>query len=106
HLYAKQELDGVIYQTVPNPADPTFTAFNKEAYKSGEILPNSGHLRVTVSPDSAKVEYVQAFRASDESPTNNNAAIAATYTLTPRPSRPASPDKPAGSTKLTPKDSK
>lgn len=106
HLYAKQELDGVIYQTVPNPADPTFTAFNKEAYKSGEILPNSGHLRVTVSPDSTKVEYVQAFRDSDESPANKNAAIAATYTLTPRPNRAASPDQPASSSELTPKDNK
>ncbi len=69
HLYARQELDGVIYQTCPNPADPTFTAFNREAYKSGDIFPNSGHLRVTVSGGvdaTCKVEYVRAARLGDE----------------------------------------
>ena len=44
HLFAKQELDGIIYQTVPNPADDTYSAFNKEAYTTGTILPNSGYL--------------------------------------------------------------
>ena len=84
HLFAKQELEGVIYQSVPNPADPTFTAFNKEAYKSGVILPNSGHLRVTVSPANVKVEYISAFRESDETQDRLNASIAHTYTAIPR----------------------
>lgn len=58
HLYAKQELDGVTYQTVPLPADPTFTAFNADAYKSGTVLPNSGFLKVTVSEIDVVVDYV------------------------------------------------
>ena len=58
HLFAKQELDGVIYQEVPNPADDTYTAFNQEAYKSGDILPNSGFLNVEVSEDQVKVDYI------------------------------------------------
>ena len=58
HLFAKQELDGVIYQEVPNPADNTYTAFNQEAYKSGDILPNSGFLNVAVSDDQVKVDYI------------------------------------------------
>lgn len=64
HLYAKQELDGVIYQSVPNPADDSHTAFNKEAYTSGKILPNSGFLNVTVGVKEVKVEYVRSFMAN------------------------------------------
>ena len=61
HLFAKQELDGVIYQSVPNPADDTHTAFNREAYSVGDILPNSGFLHVTVSANETTVEYVRAY---------------------------------------------
>lgn len=61
HLFAKQELDGVIYQSVPNPADDTHTAFNKDAYTSGEVLPNSGFLHITVGPDDVKVDYVRSY---------------------------------------------
>ena len=50
HLFARQELDGIVYQTVPNPADNTYTARSTEAYLSGDILDNSGYLNVTVSP--------------------------------------------------------
>lgn len=84
HLYARQELDGVIYQAVPNPADPTFTAFNENAYKSGDIFPNSGHLRVTVESDEAKVEYVRSFRQQDETGDQKNGTIAHSYTVKPR----------------------
>lgn len=65
HLYARQEKDGVIYQEVPNPADPTYTAFNREAYKSGDILPNSGFLRVDVEPAGVKVSYIRSFLPKD-----------------------------------------
>ena len=67
HLFAQQELDGVIYQTVPNPADDTYTAFNREAYKSGTILPNSGFLFVTVSRGEVKVEYVRSVDENNKS---------------------------------------
>lgn len=94
HLYAHQELDGVTYQTCPNPADPTFTAFNAQAYKSGDIFPNSGHLRVTVSPDSAKVEYVRSFRPQDEGEGKTNGSISHSYVLKPRVPVTALPAKP------------
>ena len=61
HIFAKQALDGLIYQTVPNPADDTETAFNKEAYRSGVILPNAGFLNVKVSANEVKVEYVRSY---------------------------------------------
>ncbi|MBY0263098.1 MAG: metallophosphoesterase, partial [Phycisphaerales bacterium] len=90
HLYARQELDGVVYQTCPNPADPTFTAFNAQAYKSGDIFPNSGHLRVTVTPESAKVEYVRSFCPQDEGEGKANGSIAHSYVVKPRAPAPPS----------------
>jgi hypothetical protein len=65
HLFAKQELDGVIYQEVPNPADDSYTAFNRDAYKSGDIFPNSGFLKVTVSPDQVKVDYIKSGQSNN-----------------------------------------
>ena len=81
HLFAKQELDGVIYQEVPNPADNTYTAFNKDAYKTGTVLPNSGYLNVTVSPTNVKVDYIRAFLPKDETATSKNGSVAFSYTV-------------------------
>jgi hypothetical protein len=47
HIFVHQERDGLIYQSMPNPADDTFTMFNEAAYLSGTKAPNSGHVRVT-----------------------------------------------------------
>jgi len=82
HLYARQELDGIVYQSSPNPADPTYQAFNREAYRSGDILPNSGHLRVKVAPDEVRVDYVRSFLPADEGPGKANGAVAHSYTIT------------------------
>ena len=85
HLYARQELDGVVYQTVPNPADPTYTAFNREAYLSGDVQPNSGHLRVTVAPDALRVEYVRGVLPADgERAGAKNGDVTASWSLPAR----------------------
>ncbi|MBL8173192.1 MAG: metallophosphoesterase [Bryobacterales bacterium] len=84
HLFARQEKDGVIYQETPNPADTTYTAFNREAYLSGDILPNSGYLRVTVTPENAKVDYIRTWLNKDETAENKNGAVAFSYTVAPR----------------------
>jgi hypothetical protein len=81
HLFARQERDGVVYQETPNPADNTYSIFNEEAYRSGKIVPNSGFLRVTVSPASAKVDYVRAWLLQDEKPDHNNGEVAFSYTV-------------------------
>ena len=70
HLFAKAVLDGVTYVTVPMPgAGPPAsadyfpgneTAGNFDAYLNSLTLPNSGHLRVAVSPTGVKVDYVVA----------------------------------------------
>jgi predicted phosphodiesterase len=64
HLYAKQDLDGIVYQEVPQPGDPKGSTRSAAAYgyKEGVILGGSGHLRVMVSASEAKVDYVRSDR--------------------------------------------
>jgi phosphodiesterase/alkaline phosphatase D-like protein len=61
HLFARQELDGVIYQTLPEPANPNYTIENDDAFESGDKLPNSGHVRVAVSPEKVVVDYIRSY---------------------------------------------
>ncbi|MEI7603796.1 MAG: metallophosphoesterase family protein [bacterium] len=81
HLFAKQELDGVVYQSMPNPADDTYTAFNQDAYLSGVKLPNSGFLNITVSPDRVRVNYIRSFLPKDENSQNKNDSIGYSYEI-------------------------
>lgn len=82
HLFAKQERDGVVYQELPEPADPAYTLYNADAYKTGVKLPNSGHVRVTVSAADVKVEYVRAWLSKDEKDGHTNGEVAYSYTIT------------------------
>ena len=82
HIFVTQERDGLIYQAMPNPADDTFSYFNDTAYKSGTKAPNSGHVRVTVTPKQATVEYFLAARATDSG--RKNLQIAHKYTVSPK----------------------
>lgn len=68
HLYAREEVDGVTYQTVPEPADPTATLWNDDAYPGAVVHSNSGYLRIDVTPDRVRVEYIKSFLAPHESP--------------------------------------
>ena len=81
HIFCTQERDGLIYQSMPNPADDTFSMFNDDAYKSGTKAPNSGHVRVTVSPSQAKVEYFLAARNKDSN--RKNLSLAHRYIVKP-----------------------
>ena len=83
HLFARQERDGIVYQEVPNPADPVYVAYNQDRYQSGVKLPNSGHLRVTVGPDEASVEYVRSYLPQDETAGRKSGEIAHRYTVKP-----------------------
>ncbi len=82
HIFVTQERDGLIYQSMPNPADDTFSMFNDSAYLSGTKAPNSGHVRVSVSPTEAKVEYFLAARTQDSGRTNLSTAHS--YTVKPK----------------------
>ncbi len=76
HLFAKQELDGIVYQECPQPGDPKGSTRSaaEYGYKSGVLLASSGHLRVAVAPQQTTVTYVRA-----------DGSVAHTYTLPARP---------------------
>jgi len=63
HLYVRQSRDGIAYLEVPQPSqargDNTRSA-EEYGYKTGKLLGSSGHIRVTVSPTEAKLEYVKS----------------------------------------------
>jgi len=86
HIFARQQLDGLIYQTTPYPADPSYSLNNADAYASGDKLPCSGYVRVTVSESSVLVEYIRTFLPKDETAEQVNGQVAYTYTVTaPQP---------------------
>ena len=62
HLFVKQELDGIVYQELPQPGDPRGSTRSaaEYGYKNGLILGSSGYMRVSVSGNVAKLEYVKA----------------------------------------------
>jgi len=61
HLYCQQSLDGLTYQTLPQPSHPG-NALNKDAanygYATGTLQAGSGFLLVTVAPEKVKVEFM------------------------------------------------
>jgi hypothetical protein len=82
HFFAKQELDGVIYQLVPQPSHRNYNKASqaqKYGYLSGEILPNSGHLRVTVRSSEVIVDYVRTYLPETENTEGFNGQISHTY---------------------------
>jgi hypothetical protein len=81
HIWVRQQLDGVTYQTLPEPADPNYALYNADAYASGDRFPNSGYTRVRVSPAGVKVEYVRSFLPKDEGPGRLHGSVAFSYSL-------------------------
>jgi hypothetical protein len=61
HVYAYEKRDGIVYQSLPAPS---MTGSGFSSYYTGtpyiiQVLPNSGHLRVTVAPNQATVDYIK-----------------------------------------------
>ena len=84
HLFAKEQLDGIVYQEVPMPSDSTYiigTRDNGDAYTDLK-MDASGHLRVTVSPERVTVDYVRAWLPADETADHKNGEVAYTYSVT------------------------
>jgi len=79
HMFAKQDLDGIVYQLVPQPGHRRSGHTSNAAeygYLAGEIQPSSGHLRVRVGPDETRVDYVRAFlRGADSDRGDGGAGI-------------------------------
>jgi len=82
HFYDKQDLDGVIYQLLPQPShlgEGRPSQASEYGYAQGRILGGSGHLRVTVSPEDVLVEFVRARLPQDATAASPNAAVGDSY---------------------------
>lgn len=86
HFYGYQQLDGIVYQEVPQPGTANFSTGSARdgGYVAGTILPNSGHLRVSVSASETRVEYVRAALPNQETAALRNRGVAHTYTIAPK----------------------
>jgi len=77
NFYARQELDGVLYLMVPQPSfagNDRIRDLQNYGYKQGMFRGNSGHVRVTVSPEKLIVSYV---KSSPDAPVADNCLIPA-----------------------------
>ena len=85
HFYARQDLDGIVYQEVPQPGNEGNPRVPRNAadygYKVGTILGGSGYMRLRVSPDQATVEYVEA---SSPGRKQSAASVSHQYSISPR----------------------
>ena len=81
HIFVRQELDGIIYQTLPDPANPHYAADNEDKYQSGVKLPGSGYLWITVSQEQVKIDYIRSCLPKDETDKYKNGEITYSYTV-------------------------
>jgi len=84
HFFAKQDVDGIVYQLVPQPAHNRHGNVRIAAeygYVQGKILAGSGHLRVAVTPGKATVEYILSVLQEDERIGLANGNAAHTYVI-------------------------
>ena len=80
HLYVKQDLDGIVYQEVPQPSSMRGSTRSAEeyGYKSGTLLPSPGILGIEVSPTSTTVSFIGSSPGS-----NDPAPVKDRYTIRP-----------------------
>jgi hypothetical protein len=86
HFYGKQELDGVVYQEVPQPSfarTNDSSSATEYGYRSGVILASAGYLRIRVEAGQAMVEYVKVYPPGAGSGLQTG-TVAHSYTLSPR----------------------
>jgi len=86
HVYVNQQLDGIVYQEVPQPAAVNTsngaTIARDYHYTSGTVVSSAGHLRVSVSANQVKVDYVRAWLPENENSQRKNGQIDHSWTLT------------------------
>lgn len=84
HLFIKQDLDGIVYQEVPQPGHPrsgnTNTA-KEYGYLNGEIQSSSGYIRVRVGAEGVRADYVRTYLPAAETPAKRNGDVSYSYTV-------------------------
>ncbi len=86
HFFAEQELDNVTYEEVPQPAtirSKQSSPGTEYGYVNGVILGSPGHLRVAISPESMRVDYIGACLSNDTRCSEKNGKVVYSYTLNP-----------------------
>ena len=84
HLFAAQELEGIVYLEVPQPAwsgRENLRLAAEYGYVEGTLLGSSGHLRVSVRDGAATVDYVRSRLATDRRQSYANREVAHSYDL-------------------------
>jgi hypothetical protein len=82
HFFARQELNGVVYQECPQPGSKNDKNHADEyGYKNGTFLDGSGHIRVMVSEAQVKVDYVRTYLPGEAPSGHQNGEIAYSYTI-------------------------
>jgi hypothetical protein len=84
HLFVRQELDGIAYQEVPQPASinrDNSQQASEYGYIHGDVRSGSGHLKVSVSPNSVTVEYIRSLLNQGEKSGQQNKQVEFQYTI-------------------------
>ena len=79
HLYAKQDLDGVVYQEGPQPSARNFNLGNRGidySYTTGTVLGGTGYILMEVSPEEVKAQYIQTWLPAQETAARKNGMVA------------------------------
>ncbi len=85
HLYARQDLDGIVYQEGPQPSarNTNLGARGTDySYTHGTVLGGVGYIRVTVSPTAVTAQYVQTW--VNQTATQKNGMVADSYAIPAR----------------------
>ena len=84
NFYARQELDGIVYAMIPQPSfagTDRIRDLETYGYKKGVFVGNSGHVRVTVAPDKATVEYIRSRQPKEATGPQKNGEVAHAYSI-------------------------
>jgi predicted phosphodiesterase len=91
HIFAKQDLDGIVYQEVPQPGNPDKGGRDgvprtaaEYGYVNGKILGSPGYMRITVSPEKVTADLVRSVLPGQESAGRKNHETAFSFTIPAR----------------------
>ena len=85
HIYSHEELDGIVYLECAKPDDAGYTwepygyGETEDLYPNGLNIPNSGYMRVNVSPTKVTADYVRSYLLGD----GINGEIAHSFAINP-----------------------
>jgi len=80
HLFAREMVDGIIYQTMPKPAEVIpDTKENSKSYPNADVLLNSGYLNISVKKEHVQVDYNRLVVAG--SPNCPDTGVVYSYTI-------------------------